>query len=64
VDREMINGIRVASAAETLLAVARDLSVLDLVILGDSALHQGACTVEQLSTAAAERRAEHRDYAP
>jgi hypothetical protein len=52
----MINGIRVASAAETLLAVARDLGVLDLVILGDSALHQGACTVEQLSTAAAERR--------
>ena len=56
VDREMINGIRVASAAETLLAVARDLGVLDLVILGDSALHQGACTVDQLSTAAAERR--------
>jgi hypothetical protein len=56
VDREMINGITVASAAETLLAVARDLGVLDLVILADSALHQGACTVDQLSTAAAERR--------
>jgi len=56
VDFEIIDGIRVASAAETLLAVARDLGVLDLVIIGDSALHQGACTIDQLSTAAAGRR--------
>jgi hypothetical protein len=48
VDSELIDGIQVASAAETLLAVARDLSVLDLVILGDSALHLCACTKEEL----------------
>lgn len=56
VDFELIDGIRVASAADTLLAVARDLGVLDLVILDDSALRQGACTVDQLSMAAAGRR--------
>jgi hypothetical protein len=52
----MINGVRVASAAETLLAAARDLSLLDLVILGDSALHLRDCTVEELLTAAAQQR--------
>lgn len=36
---EMINGIRLASAAETLLAAARDLGLLDIVILGDAAFH-------------------------
>jgi hypothetical protein len=56
VDFEIIDEIRVASAAETLLAVAKDLGVLDLVIIGDSALHQGACTIDQLSAAAAGRR--------
>ncbi len=56
VDFETIDEIRVASAAETLLAVAKDLGVIDLVIIGDSALHQGACTIDQLSTAAAGRR--------
>jgi hypothetical protein len=56
VDFEIIDEIRVASAAETLLAVAKDLGVFDLVIIGDSALHQGACTIDQLSTAAAGRR--------
>jgi hypothetical protein len=48
VDLEIIDEIRVASAAETLLAVAKDLGVLDLVIIGDSALHQGACTIDRL----------------
>jgi hypothetical protein len=56
VDFQMINGVRVASAAETLLAAARDLSLLDLVILGDSALHLRDCTVEELLTAAAQQR--------
>ena len=55
VDSEVIDGIRVASAAETLLAAARDLSLLDLVVLGDSALHVHACTKE-LWLAAAQRR--------
>ena len=53
---EVIDGIRAASAAETLLALARDLNLLDLIILGDSAVHLGDCTLEQLSSAAAQRR--------
>ncbi|HKX15975.1 MAG TPA: hypothetical protein VJN19_12330 [Propionibacteriaceae bacterium] len=56
VDSEVIDGIRVASAAETLLAAARDLSLLDLVVLGDSALHVHACTKDELWHAAAQRR--------
>jgi hypothetical protein len=56
IDSEMINGVRVASAAETVLGAARDLSLLDLVILGDCALHFGDCTLDQLSLAAAQRR--------
>jgi hypothetical protein len=40
VDSELIDGIRLASAAETLLAAAKDLGLLDVVILGDSALHR------------------------
>jgi hypothetical protein len=56
VDSELIDGIRVASAAETLVAAARDLGVLDLVILGDSALHARDCTKEELWRAAAQRR--------
>jgi hypothetical protein len=53
---EMINGIRLASAAETLLAAARDLGLLDIVILGDAALHLRDCTIEELQAAAAQRR--------
>jgi very-short-patch-repair endonuclease len=56
VDSEVIDGIWVASAAETPLAAARDLSLLDLVVLGDSALHVHACTKEELWLAAAQRR--------
>jgi hypothetical protein len=51
VDFEIIDGIRVASAAETLLAVARDVGVRDLMIIGDSALHLGACTIDRLPMA-------------
>jgi hypothetical protein len=56
VDSQTINGVRVASAAEILLAAAKDLSLLDLVILGDSALHLRDCTVEELLAVAAQRR--------
>jgi hypothetical protein len=56
IDSEMINGIRTASAVETLLALARYLHLLDLIILGDSALHFGDCTIDQLSSTAAQRR--------
>jgi hypothetical protein len=51
-----IHGLRITTDAETLLAAARDLGVLDLVILGDSALRCGHCTLEELRAAAAQRR--------
>ena len=48
-------GLRFTSAAETLLAMARDLSLLDLVILGDSALHLQHCIPADLQRGAASR---------
>jgi hypothetical protein len=53
---ELVAGIRVTTAAETLLAVARDLGVLDLVLMGDSALRLGQCTIDELLETAAQRR--------
>jgi len=47
-ESEQMNGVLVASPAETLLACADDLGVIDLVLLIDSALHLGAVAVEQL----------------
>jgi len=38
---ELVDGVRVTSSAETLLACARDLGLLDVVVLGDAALHAG-----------------------
>jgi hypothetical protein len=49
-------GFRVTTGAETLLAAARDLGVLDLVILGDSALRCGDCILEELQVTAAQQR--------
>jgi hypothetical protein len=46
----------VTTAAETLLAAARDLGVLDLVILGDSALRLEHCTTTELRIVAAQHR--------
>ena len=42
--------------AEVLLACARDLGVLDVVVLCDAALHNGDCTRVSLEEAAAQRR--------
>jgi hypothetical protein len=56
INSEEVDGVRIATAAETLLAAARDLSLLDLVVLGDCALHSGSCTLNQLSSVAAQRR--------
>lgn len=53
---DRINGLRVTTAAETLLAAARDLGVLDLVIMGDSALRFGHCTPTDLENVARQRR--------
>lgn len=50
------DGVRVATPAETLLACATDLDVLDLVPLGDSALRLGHCTVDDLWAATRARR--------
>ena len=55
-DAELVQGVRLTTAAETLLACARDLGVLDLVPLGDSALRLGHCTRDELAAAAARRR--------
>ena len=54
-DVERVQGVRLATAAETLLACARDLGVLDLVPLADSALRLGHCTRDELAEAAAKR---------
>jgi hypothetical protein len=51
-----VSGIRLTTPAETLLAAARDLGVLDLVLMGDSALRLGHCTIDQLVKTAAQRR--------
>jgi hypothetical protein len=53
---EIYDGVRLTTAAETMLAAARDLGVLDLVIIGDSALRQNHCTLEELTERAAQRR--------
>ena len=51
----VVGGLRVASPAATLLACARDLGLLDLVVLVDSALRTG-CTAEDVAHAAAPHR--------
>ena len=53
---EVVDGIRVTLPAETLLAAARDLGVLDLVILGDCALRSGCEMAELVETAGQRRR--------
>ena len=52
----LVNGLRITTAAETILAAARDLGVLDLVILGDSALRLRHCTLTDLQITARQRR--------
>lgn len=41
-------GVPVTEPAETLLACARDLALLDLVVLCDAALHMGTCSLSDL----------------
>jgi very-short-patch-repair endonuclease len=53
--REM-DGLRLDAPGEVVLACARDLGLLDLVMLVDGALHLGACTRAELTAAAAPRR--------
>ncbi|HEY5820426.1 MAG TPA: hypothetical protein VIT20_00530 [Propionibacteriaceae bacterium] len=53
---ELLSGVRVTSGAETLLAASRDLGLIDLAILADSALRLGHTTITELQVAAAQRR--------
>lgn len=53
---EHVRGFRVATAPETLLAAARDLAVLDLVPLADSALRAGDCGLTELAALGASGR--------
>lgn len=55
-DAETVRGLRVATAAEILLAASRDLAVLDLVPLADSALRSRDCSREELADIAASGR--------
>jgi hypothetical protein len=54
-----VGGLRVTSATETLLAAANDLGLLDLVIMGDSALRSGHCTLEERGSLRRSAAAEH-----
>lgn len=49
-------GLFVSPVPETLLACAREVGLLDLVVLVDSALHLGLCTVAEIERVAAGRR--------
>jgi len=53
---EVFDGVRLTTGAETMLAAARDLGVLDLVIIGDSALRRNHCSLAELTETAAQRR--------
>jgi very-short-patch-repair endonuclease len=50
------DGLKITTPAETLLAAARDLGILDVVILADSALREGDVTLTELKIAACQRR--------
>lgn len=52
----LVEGVRAAHAAETVLACARDLGLLDVVLIGDAALHSGDVTREELVAVSRLRR--------
>lgn len=54
--RHDLEGLPVAAPVEVLLACARDLGLLDVVLLAEAAMHLGQCTTEELTTAARTRR--------
>lgn len=56
IEVEEFHGLRVTHPAEILLAAARDLGLLDLVVLADAALHLRHCTMSELRVASARRR--------
>jgi very-short-patch-repair endonuclease len=50
------DGLLLDPPGEVLLACARDLELMDLLVLADSALHRGDCSLEEITAAAAPRR--------
>ena len=52
----LVAGVRLDPPADTILACARDLGLLDLVVLMDAALQLGSCTRADLEGAARRRR--------
>ena len=53
---ELVGGIRLDPAPDTLLACARDLSELDRIVLLDAALHAGDVTPAEIDEVAGQRR--------
>lgn len=53
---DIVDGLRIMSVTETVLACARDLCLLDLVVLIDCVLHHEWATIEELQDVAARRR--------
>lgn len=53
---EVIDGLRLATVPETLVACARDLGGLDLVVLAECALHRGQTSLDELWATAREHR--------
>jgi AbiEi antitoxin C-terminal domain/Protein of unknown function (DUF559) len=56
----LLLGVPVTSPARTLLDLAADLPLIDLVVLADAALHLGHCTIADLTAAASFRRRDGR----
>jgi len=56
VDGVTVDGLRLASVPETLLACARHLGLLDLVVLIDSARRRGDCSLGDLAAFAGSKR--------
>jgi very-short-patch-repair endonuclease len=54
--RIITDGLKVTTPAETLLACARDLGILDVVIMADCVLRAGEVTLTELKIAANQRR--------
>lgn len=51
-----IDGVRIATVAETVVAVAQRIGLLDLIVLIDGVLHEQGCTREDLEEVARARR--------
>jgi hypothetical protein len=52
----VIEGLRLTTVPETLVACARDLGVLDLVVLAECAVHRGETSLDELWATAREHR--------